>query len=147
MGEDCLVCREHRLEVPLPGGHLVSTDEVVAFHKPPWPPEPDVYLGHVLVTPRRHASGFADLDDDEASAMGRSIAHLSRALQAAGAERVYSLTIGHGVAHLHVHLVPRWPGTPEDIPWHQVDDWEGARRGDFAAANALAAQLREVLEP
>ena len=49
MGDDCLVCREHRLEVPLPGGHLVSTDEVVAFHLPPWPPAPDVYLGHLAI--------------------------------------------------------------------------------------------------
>ena len=145
MGDDCLVCKEHRLEVTLPGGHLVSTDEVVAFHLPPWPPAPDVYLGYLMVTPRRHAAGFADLDDDEAAAMGRFIARLSRALQSIGAERVHSFTVGHAVAPLHVHLLPRWPGTPEHVPWHQVSEWEHAPRGDFDAATAVSAQLLAVL--
>jgi diadenosine tetraphosphate (Ap4A) HIT family hydrolase len=146
MAEDCLVCKEHRLEVPPPGGHLVATDEVVAFHLPLWPPAtPDVYLGYLMVTPRRHAAGFADLDDDEAAGVGRAMALLSRALKAAGAERVYTFTIGHAVPHLHVHLVPRWPGTPPDVSWLEVAEWDGARRGDFDAATAFAESLRELI--
>ena len=49
--EDCLVCREQRLDVAVPGGHLVMTRQVVAFHLPPWPPPAeDVYLGYLMVT-------------------------------------------------------------------------------------------------
>jgi histidine triad (HIT) family protein len=42
----------------------------------------------------------------------------SRALrEAAGAEHVYAQVIGDRVPHLHVHLLPRYPGTPEDYWW------------------------------
>ena len=146
MSEDCLICREHRLEVGLPGDHLAATDEVVAFHVPPWPPAAqDVLLGYVMVTSRRHVPGFAELRDDESAAVGQWITWLSRALKRLGAERVYVSVVGHGVAHLHVHLVPRWPGTPEDVSWLHVDDWEGARRGSFAEATEMADRIRGEL--
>ena len=97
MLDDCLVCREHRMEVPLPGEHLVSTEEVVAFHLPPWPPPAeDVYLGYLMVTPRRHAADFAELTDRESAAVGQWIARLSRSLKDLGAERVYLAVVGHG---------------------------------------------------
>ena len=86
------------------------------------------YLGHLLVTPRRHCADFAGLERAEAEAVGAVIATCSAALKALGAERVYLATIGHGVDHLHVHLLPRWPGTPDEVPWHRVDEWEGATR-------------------
>ena len=144
--EDCLVCQEQRLTVPVPGGLLAATDEVVAFHLPPWPPSAEeVFLGYLMVTSRRHVPGFADLDDVEAAAVGRWIARLSRALESLGAERVYVAVTGHGVPHLHVHLLPRWPGTPSDVAWLHVDDWEGARRGDFAAAERMAGDVQRAL--
>lgn len=147
MADDCLVCREHRLEVPVPGGHLVATDEVVAFHLPPWPPPAEnVFLGYLMVTSRRHAADFAELTDDESAAVGRCVARLSRALKSLGAERVYVAAVGHGSPHLHVHLVPRWPGTPDDVSWLHVDDWEEARRGSFDEAASFAGRLREALE-
>lgn len=146
MLENCLVCQEHRLEVALPGGHLVLSADVVAFHLPPWPPPAeDVYLGYLMVTPRRHVPGFAELADSESAAMGEWIGRLSRALKRLGAERVYLAVVGHGVPHLHVHLVPRWPGTPDEVSWLEVDSWDGARRGDFVAAAAMARDVKRAL--
>jgi histidine triad (HIT) family protein len=142
----CLVCQEHRLEVALPGDHLVATHDVVGFHLPPWPPpSEDVYLGYLMLTPRRHVAGFDDLTDEESRVVGQWIARLTRALKAVGAERVYLAVVGHGVPHLHIHLIPRWPGTPTEVSWLHVDDWDGARRGNFAAATAMAEQVRETL--
>jgi diadenosine tetraphosphate (Ap4A) HIT family hydrolase len=146
MSQDCLVCREHRMEVPPPGGHLVATDEVVAFHLPPWPPPAEtVYLGYLMVTPRRHVADFAGLTHQESAAVGQWIARLSRALKAVGAERVYLAAVGHQVPHLHVHLIPRWPGTPDEVSWLRVDQWDGARRGSFAEATRFAAELGRAL--
>jgi histidine triad (HIT) family protein len=143
---ECLVCQEQTLEVPLPGDHLVSTAAVVAFHRPPWPPPAeDVYLGYLLVTSRRHVPGFADLSDEESAEVGQWISRLSRALRTLGAERVYLAVVGHAVPHLHVHLIPRWPGTPDDVSWRDVDEWEGARRGNVASAAELVRQIRDVL--
>jgi histidine triad (HIT) family protein len=55
---------------------------------------------------------------------------LARALlDAGGAEWVYSAVIGHGAPHFHQHLLPRYPGTPREIAWHAVDEWEAGPHG------------------
>jgi diadenosine tetraphosphate (Ap4A) HIT family hydrolase len=136
----CLVCREVSGLVPLPGGLLTHGALVAAFHVPPR--AETVFLGHLLVIPRRHVADFAGLSAEEAAAVGVGISRWSAALKHLGAMRVYVATIGHGTDHLHVHLLPRWPGTPEEIPWHSVDDWPGARMGDFAAAEEMVSLIR-----
>jgi len=138
---DCLVCQENSGEVDVPGGLLHSGELTLAFHAPPFRTA-RVYQGHVLVTSRRHALDYADLDDDEASAVGRETARWCRALKGLGAERVYVAAVGHGVAHLHVNLLPRWPGTPDDVPWYSVDEWPSAARVNFEEAGAFSARLR-----
>jgi diadenosine tetraphosphate (Ap4A) HIT family hydrolase len=143
--ESCLVCREHTGEVALPGGHLLADDHVVAFHVPPL--SGSSYLGHLLVTSRRHCPDFADLDPGEAASVGVAISACSAALKALGAGHVYVATVGHGVAHLHVHLLPRWPETPDDVAWYAVDDWSGARRGGEAEIVSIVTSLRRHLEP
>jgi diadenosine tetraphosphate (Ap4A) HIT family hydrolase len=119
---------------------------VVVLHVPP---QHDglTYLGHLLVTPKRHVIDFAGLLDEEAAAMGIEIARWSAALKETGAERVYTATIGHEVDHLHVHLLPRWPGTPRQVPWHSVDEWSGARRVGFDAAGAFFDNLSPGRRP
>jgi diadenosine tetraphosphate (Ap4A) HIT family hydrolase len=137
--DGCLVCRELREEVDVPGG-VLDEGLAAAFHVPPYC-EPLVFAGHLLVTPKRHAVDFAALADDEAGEVGRVIATYSRLLRNAGATAVYVATIGHSVPHLHVHLLPRWPETPEDVPWHAVDEWEGARR---IRAEEIAQFVRDL---
>jgi histidine triad (HIT) family protein len=136
----CLVCREIAGDVEVPGGALHSSPHSLLVHIPPINGG-DVFLGHLLVVPRRHVADFAGLDNTEAADVGVSIHLGSRALKGAGAENVYVATIGHSVEHLHVHLLPRWPETPREVPWHSVDDWSGARRATFDEAAAFATQL------
>ena len=116
---------------------------MIAFHLPPR--GGGVYLGHLLVTPRRHCPDFAALARTEAGAVGAAIADCSRALKKLGAERVYVATVGHGIDHLHVHVLARWPGTPEEVPWHGVDEWEGAARGGPAEIEQIVASLRTLV--
>jgi histidine triad (HIT) family protein len=141
----CLVCDDHSGVVAVPGGFLIENQEVIAFHCPPTEFASEPYLGHLLVTPRRHVPSFAELNEGEASRMGVAISRLSSALRDDGAPRVYLATIGHGVDHLHVHLLPRWPETPVDVPWHGVDEWVGARRGDATAVEEATDRLRRFL--
>jgi histidine triad (HIT) family protein len=103
-------------------------------------------LGHLLVEPRRHAAGLADLTDAEARSVGWWQTRASRALrEVAGAEHVYASVIGDGVPHLHVHLLPRFPGTPREYWWTRVEEWPQARRGGTAEIADLVRELRGYL--
>jgi histidine triad (HIT) family protein len=139
----CLVCGEISGEVELPGGLLWDEEGAVAFHVPPLPVRGDPYLGHLLVVVRRHVPGLGDLTDDEGAAVGRAAAALASALALeCGATRVHSAVAGLAVPHFHLHLVPRYAETPEDVPWYAVDEWDGARRGGAPEIGALAERLR-----
>lgn len=75
-----------------------------------------VSAGHTLVIPRRHVASFFDLTDEEVTAvcelLRRVKGHLDERVQAAG----YNIGInvgaaaGQTVAHVHVHLIPRYAG-------------------------------------
>jgi histidine triad (HIT) family protein len=145
---DCFICRKQRGEFALAGGPIVEERLLVASHR--WEsPEcvpADVYLGHVFVETRRHAPSFADLTAEEAQAVGLLASRLSAALKdAVGADYVFAAVIGTGVPHFHLHLLARYPDTPPDVPWHKVDEWEGAPRGDHDDVAALTARLRASL--
>jgi histidine triad (HIT) family protein len=107
---------------------------------------PTAYLGQLLVEPLRHAPGLADLNDAEARAVGWWCARASRALRdVSGAEHVYAAVLGDGVQHLHVHLLPRFPGTPREYWGTHVNKWPKARRGNAAEIGVLVQELREYL--
>jgi histidine triad (HIT) family protein len=137
---ECVVCQEVSGHIELPGGALESGEYAVVFHIPPLDGG-DVFLGHLLVVPKRHVADFAGLHDVEASEIGILVSRWSGALKRSGAEHVYLATIGHSADHLHVHLLPRWPETPTHVPWHSVDDWPGARHANFAEATLFATRL------
>lgn len=142
----CLVCDEVSGAYPVPGGLILAHDRVAGFHVPPTDESERPYLGHLLVVPRRHVLGLEELTDEDAAALGVAVARLSRALRSTlELERVYSMVIGHGVPHLHVHLVPRYAGTPADTGWLRVDEWEGAPHGGDDEIADLSGRLRQAL--
>jgi histidine triad (HIT) family protein len=142
-----LICQEQRGEVELPGGPLLVDDVVFAFHAPPIDENPRPYLGHVLLTPRRHAPGLDDLTDEEGAAIGVAMPTVARALrEAVDPERIYSMVVGHHVPHLHIHLFPRYRGTPEGVSWLETLGWEGSPRGGPAEIAELVERLRARLE-
>lgn len=133
----------------MPGGSVAADDLVVVSHVSPRAPGVTgglVYLGHLIVEPRRHAAGWEDLTAAEAAAIGTWCARAARALRTAtDAERVYSAVIGHGVPHLHIHLFPRYPQTPPEYEWHRVSTWPGAQASEDEAAT-LVLQLQQAIE-
>ena len=144
----CFVCEKQQAPDfdPVGGDELVVVSHVLP-DAPGRGPGP-VYLGHLVVEPRRHAPGLADITDDEAAALGTWVARASRALRAEGAEHVYSLVAGHQVAHLHQHLVPRYPGTPREYWWPpRMDEWPDARMGGYPEITQVVRGLRARLEP
>jgi histidine triad (HIT) family protein len=142
---DCFICAKHADPASQP--LVVAADEqVVVAHLPlatPAGAQERAYLGYLYVEARLHVPELGDLTADEAAAVGIAAARWSRALQdVEGAEHVYADVVGHGVGHLHLHLIPRYPGTPREYRWTRVDEWPDAPRGDGAAIAALVERLR-----
>jgi histidine triad (HIT) family protein len=148
-GADCFVCRKHRDRGSLmPGGPIAEDDLVLVSHivaaEVLGRAGTTAYLGHLFVEPRRHAPGLADLTDAEAHSVGLWSTRASRALrEVGGAEHVYAAVIGDGVPHLHVHLLPRYPGTPREYWWTRVDEWPQARRGGAGDIEAFVGEIRQ----
>lgn len=148
---ECFVCRKHHDRGSfVPGGPVAKDELVLVSHTV----TPDVlgrngttaYLGHLLVEPLRHAPGLADLTDVEARRIGLWCTRASRALrEVAGAEQVYAAVWGDGVPHLHVHLLPRFPGTPREYWGTRVNEWPQAQRGNAAEIEVFVSGLRRYL--
>jgi len=144
---DCLVCKKHRGEVKVPGGAIYEDDLLYASHALIPEGEQETFLGALLVEPKRHAAALEDLTDEEAQAVGLLLARLSRALKAAvGAEHVYLFRFGHHVDHLHLWLLPRYPGTPREYWGIKVDEWPDAPHGGLAEIEALCEKVRQELK-
>ena len=144
---DCLICRKQRGEYTPPGGAIYCDDLVYCSHAHFQEGEKTAYLGWLVVEVRRHVPGLADLSDAEGQAIGLLAARLSRLLRAMqGAEHVYAFVVGHGVPHLHLHLLPRYPGTPREYWGLRIDEWPESPRGDQAEIEQLCARIRAYLE-
>lgn len=122
-----------------------DTELVAGFHVPPFL-EPEPQLGHLLIVARRHVDTWADLGPAEAAEIGTATATLARALrELTQAERLYSAVIGHHSAHFHLHLFPRYPGTPSDLDWLEADGWEGCPRGGAEPIAEFTQRLQNLI--
>jgi diadenosine tetraphosphate (Ap4A) HIT family hydrolase len=102
--------------------------------------------GWLVLTSERHARALDQLEAAPLAALGPLAARVMAAQRAAlGAEHVYAFSIGDAVKHFHLHLVPRFAGTPERLrgrrcfegkPEDMLPEDEVAR-----AARAVAAAL------
>jgi diadenosine tetraphosphate (Ap4A) HIT family hydrolase len=145
--DDCFVCRKHRGEIAIPGGTVYEDDLVYASHGKPPDGATTQYPGLLFVEPRRHVPGMSGLTRAEAERVGWLVSRLSRALETSEkAERTYLAVLGHHVPHLHVWLVPRYPGTPSDVWGTAVLEWAGRPRASAAEVESLCQRIREQLE-
>jgi len=143
----CFICRKHRGLESIPGGAIYEDGSVYSGHAQIFEGQAVAYLGYLMLEPKRHVRGLADLNDEEAQALGRLAVRLSRALERSEhAERVYAFVLGDRLPHLHIHLVPRYPGAPPQYWGVHVDEWPEAPRGGPAEMAALCARLREALK-
>lgn len=78
--------------------------------------DPTPLPGWLVLTSERHARAWYDLDPAELAALGTAAARAMAAQRAVlHAEHVYAFAIGDLLPHFHLHLVPRYAGTPERL--------------------------------
>jgi diadenosine tetraphosphate (Ap4A) HIT family hydrolase len=142
MTDDCLVCRQVRGDVELPGGFLWDDRDVVAFHLPPTEANERPYIGHCLVVTRRHVDHLGDLTLAETVSVASAARAIAAALRSEGVERVHVAVIGLGVPHFHQHLYPRYPGVPAGTSWLDLDGLPDAPHGGAPEIASLVERLR-----
>lgn len=79
--------------------------------------------GHLLICPFRHISDWTDATADERAEIGELTATAMRVLRSVSAPAGFNLGMNQGevagagiAAHLHQHVVPRWPGDANFLP-------------------------------
>jgi histidine triad (HIT) family protein len=145
--DTCYICQKQRNEIIVPGGPIYEDDLIYVGHAAIPEGETTAYLGAFLIEPKRHVPDMAELEDQEARSIGSMITRVSRILkEVVGAEHVYMFRLGHHVDHLHVWIVPRYPGTPREYWGLRFDEWPDAPRGGAEEIEAMCENLKAVLK-
>jgi diadenosine tetraphosphate (Ap4A) HIT family hydrolase len=76
--------------------------------------------GHTLIIPRRHTTSFFELTEDEVAAVYELLRRMKDFLDDTLKPGGYNVGVnvgaaaGQTIAHVHVHLIPRYPGDVAD---------------------------------
>ncbi|AIF67316.1 hypothetical protein GZ22_12130 [Terribacillus saccharophilus] len=140
--EDCFICDKHAGRLQVSGDCIIEDDYIYFSHidkkgKP-------TYLGHIMLDLKRHAPQIGDMSEEEAAAFGIAMKRAALALQETlQAEHVYTLVSGNAVPHVHMHIIPRYTGTPETY-WGPMDvyDWPDAPFGGESEIKEVTAKLQ-----
>lgn len=136
--EGCLACRIAEGRHAVPGGVLLHEGGLVLHALA----DPSPLRGWLVLTSERHARAWPDLPADTLAALGPLAARVMAAQRSVlGAEHVYAFSIGDAVQHFHLHLVPRFAGTPERLRGRRC--FEGTP-ADALAEDELVAAARAV---
>ncbi len=114
--DECLFC--NIVSESIPSRKVYEDDETLAFL--------DIFpanRGHTLVIPKRHS---VDVHDTDASIYGvvassaKKVADLLQASLGSEGTSIFQMSREAGwqtVFHLHMHVIPRWPGDNLHKPW------------------------------
>lgn len=105
------------------------------------------FPGRSIVSLRDHYDRLEDVPELTAQAFMKDIQKSSRLLrEITGAERVNMAILGNSEAHVHAHLIPRWPARelkPGSSPW---DDPRPRETLEKNLKQDLLRKLRERFE-
>lgn len=100
--------------------------------------------GHTLVVPKARAAHLHELDDEAASAVGRVLPRLCRAVMNATGCTAYNVLQNNGAAahqavfRVHFHIIPKFDSAGLGL------DWNAGRLGD-ERAQELVDKMRAAL--
>jgi diadenosine tetraphosphate (Ap4A) HIT family hydrolase len=100
----------------LPAERILETNARALVIADAFPVSP----GHALVIPRRHTTSFFELTEDEVAAVYELLCRMKDRLDEALKPGGYNVGInigtaaGQTISHVHIHLIPRYPGDIAD---------------------------------
>lgn len=100
----------------LPDERVLASNEFGLTVRDAYPISP----GHTLLIPRRHVGSFFELTTQERQALLNLLDEAKHALDAEYRPDGYNIGINDGaaagqtIAHLHIHLIPRYKGDKDD---------------------------------
>lgn len=146
MSSDCFICKKHRAPEEYIGRIIFEHGGLTLSHFPSVPDEKAVE-GWLIVEPRRHICHMSELNDTEASALGLMLSKGERVIkEVLGAEHVYLQRINDKVAHLHFHLIPRYPNTPKEYWGRRIHEYPGFKTLSLAQIRSLSEDLAGKIE-
>ncbi|MFP2929352.1 HIT family protein [Pyxidicoccus sp. 3LG] len=142
VNDPCLGCAITRGDTRPVGGVLARAPGLVLHGVA----GPSPVAGWVVISSERHVRAWYDLDAEAARELGPLAARVMRAQrEVLGAEHAYAFAIGDVLRHFHLHLVPRFPQTPQRLWGRAAFDATPADHRPAeeleSAARALAAAL------
>lgn len=136
--DDCLACDVLSGKVEAPGGVIFEATHWVVDRQV----SPASLRGFLIVKPKRHCEHIGELDSSEASELGDVLKKTCHAVQQGLlAEKVYVLSFGEAVKHIHFYVIPRYAGMPES--GRLVMD--GLREGKWQCIDEEASTAAEAV--
>lgn len=112
----------------------------------PFVPDERAVKGWLIVEPRRHIQDMSEMNDQESAALGLVIRKAEMLIKKnLGAEHVYLSRINDKVAHLHFHLIPRYPGTPKEFWGRKIWEYPGFQALTLGEIQQLSEDLGQIL--
>jgi ATP adenylyltransferase len=79
--------------------------------------------GHLMICPYRHIADYTETTDEEAAEIARLTKQAMRVIRSVSGAAGFNIGMNQGhiagagiAAHLHQHVVPRWPGDQNFMP-------------------------------
>ncbi len=110
MEADCLLCER------IGAGSFISETRLAVAVLDAYPVSP----GHTLIVPRRHVADFFSLTEQEQAGLWSLLLPVTRILDRSHHPAAYNIGLNAGraagqtVAHVHVHVIPRYEGDVAD---------------------------------
>src|SRR3989344_6872599 len=141
----CTICTKHQAILEHTGEPILERGGLVVTHFPKLETEPTV-RGHLLIEPRRHILTLAEMNDEEAGALGVLVRTAEAAMhKVLNIQHVYFFRINDRVPHLHFHLIPRYSDTPREFWGTRIMELPGSPKVHFEEIKDMARRLRHSI--
>lgn len=142
----CKICEKHKRSQKGAPGDLISERNGWRLYHYPVVRGERVIRGHLLLETIRHIEDMAELSETEAMEMGSYILSAIQVMRGyLEAEHIYMFRINDKVPHVHVHLIPRYKGTPKEFWGTNITNWSEGPRVGVDGARKIIHDLRGLI--